>query len=351
MPSTRELLQLTDFVVALHEGKTFEQVTDIALQGLKSLVPCDWPLVSALVSGPPNIRIERPRSDLCPVWDEYDVRSLSLIHEDPTYTNRLRLTMDGAAQPRDFAAPGEFEKTRHFNQVWRPMGIRQMLRFSNPGVLGIGFIIVRNTSRPFSGDEIDMAEVIGRQMDAAILKLMQKHNGKVPLGGQHVPMHTGSWLVCSAEGSILRSPPASRDHYRLCLGRNASLKKLPGDWISVFISRVNGGPPEPKEFILPGRAITAHIAPIIGSPGEFSVFFVERQLEEDPLTPLVKLGLTYREAEVMHWMIEGKTNPEIATIMGISTLTAKKHVENIRTKFNVSNRTAAVVYAMEQVRN
>lgn len=342
-------MQLTDFVVALHEAKSFEQVTDAALKGLACLVPCDWPLVSALISGPPKVRIAMPDSDLRPTWDEYDSRSLNLIHEDPTYINRLRLTMDGAAQPRDFGGLRAFEKTRYFNHVWRPMGIRQMLRFSNPGVLGTGLVIVRSNNRPFSGDEIDMAEVIGRQMDAALLKLIQKHNGNVPIGGEEVPMHIGSWLVCSADGTILRSTPASREHYRLCLGSTASLRTIPEDWRKIYLSRTNGGPPHPKEFKVADRSITAHVAPIAGFPDEFSVFFIEHPLEEDPLSPLVKLGLTYREAEVLHWMIEGKTNPEIATIMGISTLTAKKHVENIRTKFQVPNRTAAVVHAMEKL--
>jgi Bacterial regulatory proteins, luxR family len=43
-----------------------------------------------------------------------------------------------------------------------------------------------------------------------------------------------------------------------------------------------------------------------------------------PYRQLSSLGLTEREAEVFYWITEGKTNPEIAIILGTS-LTIKAH--------------------------
>jgi DNA-binding CsgD family transcriptional regulator len=53
------------------------------------------------------------------------------------------------------------------------------------------------------------------------------------------------------------------------------------------------------------------------------------------------MGLTRREAEVSGWMAEGKTNSEIAQILGVRPLTVKKHLEHIFEKLGVENRTAA----------
>lgn len=53
-------------------------------------------------------------------------------------------------------------------------------------------------------------------------------------------------------------------------------------------------------------------------------------------------GLTAREAEVMHWIAEGKTNPEIATILGAGHRTIDKHIERILAKLDVPTRSAAV---------
>ncbi len=52
-------------------------------------------------------------------------------------------------------------------------------------------------------------------------------------------------------------------------------------------------------------------------------------------------GLTPREADVALWLARGRTNPEIATILGMRPRTVEKHVENILCKLGVENRTAA----------
>jgi DNA-binding NarL/FixJ family response regulator len=65
---------------------------------------------------------------------------------------------------------------------------------------------------------------------------------------------------------------------------------------------------------------------------------------------LEKLGLTPREAEVLFWVAQGKTNPEIATILGIGLTTVKKHLEATFAKLGVENRTSAAAMALENLR-
>jgi DNA-binding NarL/FixJ family response regulator len=59
------------------------------------------------------------------------------------------------------------------------------------------------------------------------------------------------------------------------------------------------------------------------------------------------LGLTPRVAETLLWVIQGKTNPEIAKILEITEATVKKHVRHIFGKLNVETRTAASLRALE----
>jgi DNA-binding NarL/FixJ family response regulator len=63
--------------------------------------------------------------------------------------------------------------------------------------------------------------------------------------------------------------------------------------------------------------------------------------------PLEALGLTPREAEILFWVAQGKTNCEIGTILQISSATAKKHLENIYAKLGTENRTTATLMALE----
>ncbi len=58
-----------------------------------------------------------------------------------------------------------------------------------------------------------------------------------------------------------------------------------------------------------------------------------------------ELGLTTREGEVLSWLSKGKTNRDIAQILGLSPRTVDKHLEQIYAKLGVENRTAAAAVA------
>src|SRR5436190_10715983 len=63
--------------------------------------------------------------------------------------------------------------------------------------------------------------------------------------------------------------------------------------------------------------------------------------------PLLKLGLTARATETLLWLAQGKTNPDIAVILGITESTVKKHVQEIFEKLGVETRGAATLRALE----
>ena len=64
--------------------------------------------------------------------------------------------------------------------------------------------------------------------------------------------------------------------------------------------------------------------------------------------PLVaQLGLTPRVAEVLLWAAQGKTNSDIASILGISESTVKKHMIDVLQIVGVETRTAASLRALE----
>ncbi|MBO9513860.1 MAG: response regulator transcription factor [Variovorax sp.] len=64
----------------------------------------------------------------------------------------------------------------------------------------------------------------------------------------------------------------------------------------------------------------------------------------------LSLKLTLREAEVLYWVVKGKTNKDIGEILGSSPATAKKHLERVYVKLGVETRTAAAGVAMKRIR-
>lgn len=69
----------------------------------------------------------------------------------------------------------------------------------------------------------------------------------------------------------------------------------------------------------------------------------DKQSESQMIHPI---KLSNRELEVLKLMAEGRSNPEIAAALYLSTNTIKTHVRGILNKFGVQHRIEAVVFAL-----
>lgn len=58
-------------------------------------------------------------------------------------------------------------------------------------------------------------------------------------------------------------------------------------------------------------------------------------------------GFSPRESEVLMWLTEGKSNAEMAVLMGVSVQTIKFHLTSIFNKTGLGNRLATTLYALE----
>jgi transcriptional regulator EpsA len=74
--------------------------------------------------------------------------------------------------------------------------------------------------------------------------------------------------------------------------------------------------------------------------------FARVMAEESAQITKSPAAITHREAEILEWVREGKTNQEIALILQLSPLTVKNHARNIFKKLDVSTRGQAVARAI-----
>lgn len=91
------------------------------------------------------------------------------------------------------------------------------------------------------------------------------------------------------------------------------------------------------------------VAQIFRSPTggpQCCLLLAEAQPQPTPAA-LLKLGLTLREAEVLYWVSEGKSSPEIAVLLTLSSRTVEKHIGNIYAKLGVENRASAIRLALD----
>lgn len=85
------------------------------------------------------------------------------------------------------------------------------------------------------------------------------------------------------------------------------------------------------------------------SSGQFLLTLEENRYQSFSVGPLRRIGLTPREAEVLIWVAQGKTDAEIAAVLGIKPKTVNKHLENVYEELAVNTRAEAITEALERL--
>lgn len=70
------------------------------------------------------------------------------------------------------------------------------------------------------------------------------------------------------------------------------------------------------------------------------------QIATQPRADAPARPVSAREAQILHWVREGKSNDEIGQILGISGLTVKNHLQRLYKVLGVSNRAHAIARCM-----
>ena len=84
---------------------------------------------------------------------------------------------------------------------------------------------------------------------------------------------------------------------------------------------------------------------ILRDRGGSFLLLSERKLRIAP-ADIASLGLSPRETEVLAWLAHGKSNAEIAGILGLSPATIKHCLERVYGKLDVGTRAAATAVAV-----
>ena len=139
---------------------------------------------------------------------------------------------------------------------------------------------------------------------------------------------------------ILMTAFASEDqmlHAAIAGARGFCSKDILPDELLALVENVRGG-----KYVMSDKVM---------SEPEFKTWLSGSLLQyskvySDPGNPLHPLS--DRELEVLHLIVEGKNNKEIAFEIKLSEQTVKNHITSIYRKFGVEDRTQAVIYAVKK---
>ncbi len=150
-------------------------------------------------------------------------------------------------------------------------------------------------------------------------------------------------LVSTTEGQILFCTQRAAQLLRECFGVDAEAELPPP---LRFVLEPTSDPTPTEVTVTGGRLRVRRMAEV--GEAECITLLLEEILTTGPGT-LERLGLTPREAEVLYWIAQGKTNPEVAMILANTTGTVKKQVRSILEKLGLETRVAAALLAQEHL--
>ncbi len=133
-----------------------------------------------------------------------------------------------------------------------------------------------------------------------------------------------------------------KEHFGSPMQRGSRLPKAFASWIhqQVALLAMGDGALPRQHALIVEREAGRLIVGCYSASGQLLLIIEEQQTTSQP-RPLEHFGLTPREVEVLDWVAQGKTNCDIATILGNQPRTVAKHLERIYQKLGVETRTAA----------
>jgi len=141
-----------------------------------------------------------------------------------------------------------------------------------------------------------------------------------------------------------RIPQLIREFFQEDMQFNQLPEKLM-DWLRAFVFSNVGAPRAPLILRSSTAALKIRLYP--QQLHGLNLLTFHRQLMVPTLDLIKPLGLTRRESEVLLWIAQGKTNHEIALVLGCSHRTVTKHVENLLQKLKVENRLSAILLTLD----
>ena len=188
---------------------------------------------------------------------------------------------------------------------------------------------------------IAIEEMLARiRVHLANARLTQSARAALDVSGRYL-------LAVNRQGRLMWATPQAQKLLADSLGPAGSDEMVLPEPLQQWLEQVQAGKAGSKAATatFPDHpALRLHYVGNAG-PNEFLLRLAKDAGHSFPAEFSSELGLTTRESEVLAWLSKGKTNRDIAQILGLSPRTVDKHLEQIYAKLGVENRTAAAAIA------
>ncbi len=268
------------------------------------------------------------------------------MHEQPLFNAYVIERRTETLKITDLIAAEKFERTDVYNQFYKRVGVRNQL--VSPLMISPDLFVscsANTDKQDFSERQKLMSELFAPHLVNAIRNAFAYQRLESALETEAC----GIISINSAGETAFISEYARNlfgEYFADEKRESNALPEIIRNWLNETNSAVG-------EFALPQPPLK-----IAGQKGELVVRRTYNQtvrettllLEEKRIPSPQKfrhLPLTAREAEILFWITQGKSDTAISALCGISPRTVHKHVENLYRKLGVETRTGAMLKALE----
>lgn len=275
------------------------------------------------------------------------------MSEHPLIAYQRRSGDLSARKISDFQSKARFHRLALFQEFFRPLGVEDQFALSLRAGSTILALALNRQRRSFN------------ENDRRTLNLLRPHLIRVyhnaewatalrqeldRLRGSLETMPLGL-AILDGRGRVQFANAQARKLLQQYFDRPKSFQRLPDalrDWLWQTCQWQGRPLPNPtSEFRVAGTVATLVVRCGNLHDADGRVLTFQQYALTRPPERLQSLGLTNREAEVLFWVVQGKSNPEIGIILDTASRTVQKHLEHVFAKLHVESRTAAARMAME----
>lgn len=302
------------------------------------------PAATAYYFNPPGVASEQTHR----VWEHVG-------HEHAVLANHLRTGDTRFYKISDFLSQQAYRRSALYQELYRRMDVEDVMATFFPLEHSCQVsVALHRDRRSFS------------ERDRLLLNLLQPHivqawkNARLlkQLLGELTAVQTSlealdiGVIALDPSGRIRTMNGKARSYLQTYFPDRNVTREVPhaiAEWLRLQNQGGAGRLPSPPK---PLQIRTAHGQLLITNvPRQEGTVLIATQESRAPeTTALCGLGLTRREAEIVVWVSQGKTNAAIAGILGISWRTVQKHLEHVFRKLEVDSRTAIATIAWENIR-
>jgi DNA-binding CsgD family transcriptional regulator len=313
---------------------------DIALP---KLIPSDWLSYNEvdLLQPENTVAILKPESN---IFASLFGRFKEVAHQHPLIMRQMQAVDFPVHKISDFLTQDAYHQLELYQDVYKVMGVEYQIAATirlDPGHV---------TAFALSRQKNDYTE-----RDRVILELLRPHlvvafNNLALINAHQAVLDTSKLALNELSSATIIIDPQNRILYHTGAGLQWIGATSPG----VLPAKISGwlkehaasGSRETLRLIANSTEILLRLVPT--DTADRRLLILTQKNPASPVPSSAKgFGLSKRQLEVAQWIGEGKTNSDIATILGISPRTVQKHVEHIFEKMAVETRVAVATRLLD----